>query len=161
MATQQKITTFLWFDANAEEAVEHYTSIFPSSRVTRVSRYGKGGPGPEGAIMNLEFELAGQTFLALNGGPQYKFTPAISLFVSCGSQEEVDRYWDRFVEAGGKPTACGWLDDKFGLSWQIIPTELPELLTDPDPKKAARAMQAMLGMQKIDVAALRRAHAGT
>lgn len=160
MAIKQKITTYLWFDANAEEAVEHYTSIFPHSQVTQVARYGTGGPGPEGTVMNIEFELAGQRFMALNGGPQYRFTPAISLFVSCESQEEVDRYWNRFLEAGGKETACGWLDDKFGLSWQIIPTELPKLLTDPDPKKAARVMDAMLAMKKIDVAALRRAHAG-
>jgi len=161
MATHQKITTFLWFDGNAEEAVEHYTSLFPGSRVQRVTRYGKGGPAPEGGVMSIEFELFGQGFIALNGGPQYKFTPAISLFVSCESQEEVDQYWNGFLESGGKPTACGWLDDKFGLSWQIIPTELTKLMSDPDPKKASRVMQAMLGMQKIDVAGLRRAHLGT
>ncbi len=160
MATQQKITTFLWFDGNAEEAVELYTSMFRDSRVTQVSRYGKGGPGPEGAVMSMSFELAGQGFMALNGGPLYKFTPAISLFVSCESQEEVDRYWNRFLETGGRETACGWLDDRFGLSWQIIPNELPKLLSDPDPKKAARVMESMLSMKKIDVAALRRAHLG-
>jgi predicted 3-demethylubiquinone-9 3-methyltransferase (glyoxalase superfamily) len=157
MATEQKITTFLWFDGRAEEAVELYTSLFPGSRVHQVSRYGKGGPGPEGGVMSITFELAGQRFMALNGGPQYTFTPAISLFVSCESQQEVDHYWNGFLESGGKPTACGWLDDKFGLSWQIIPTELPKLLSDPDPKKASRAMQAMLAMQKIDISELRRA----
>jgi predicted 3-demethylubiquinone-9 3-methyltransferase (glyoxalase superfamily) len=159
MATGQKITTFLWFDGNAEEAAEHYTSIFPDSRVTDVTRWGKGGPAPEGSVMSVTFELFGQSYIALNGGPHYKFTPAISLFVSCDTQEEVDRYWDRLLE-GGKPTRCGWLDDKFGLSWQIIPKALMELMSDPDPVKAGRTGQAMMQMVKIDVAELRRAHAG-
>jgi predicted 3-demethylubiquinone-9 3-methyltransferase (glyoxalase superfamily) len=159
MAKAQKITTFLWFDGQAEQAVEHYISIFPDSRVTNVSRWGKGAPAPEGSVMSVSFELAGQGYMALNGGPQYKFTPAISLLVSCTSQDEVDRYWDRLLE-GGKPTACGWLDDKFGLSWQIIPTALFELMSDPDPAKAGRVGQALMTMVKIDIAELRRAHAG-
>lgn len=155
-----KITPYLWFDGNAEEAVEHYTSLFPSSRVTKVARWGKGGPGKEGSVMNIAFELDGQQFIALNGGPQFKFTPAISLFVSCDSQEEVDTLWSRFLAAGGKATACGWLDDKFGLSWQIIPRRLVDLMSDPDPVVAGRVAQALMGMQKIDIAALERAHAG-
>src|SRR5688572_16522674 len=131
MNKEQKITTFLWFDGNAEEAVEHYTSLFPDSRVTQVARWGKGGPGPEGSVMSIAFELSGQGFMALNGGPQYKFTPAISLFVSCQTQEEVDRLWGRILDAGGKPVQCGWIEDKFGLCWQIIPTELMALMGDP------------------------------
>jgi predicted 3-demethylubiquinone-9 3-methyltransferase (glyoxalase superfamily) len=158
--TQQKITTFLWFDGKAEEAVSHYVSIFEGSRIVHVSRYGKGGPGPEGGVMSMVFELAGQRFMALNGGPQHRFTPAISLFVSCDGQEEVDRLWSKLLEGGGKPDQCGWLADRFGLSWQIIPTALMEVMSDPDPQRAGRAMQAMFGMQKIDVAALRRAQAG-
>jgi len=159
MAKGQKITTFLWFDGQAEQAVEHYVSIFPDSRVTNVMRSGKGGPGPEGSVMSVSFELAGQGYIALNGGPMYRFSPAISLLVSCNSQEEVDTYWDRLLE-GGKATACGWLDDKFGLTWQIIPTALMELMSDPDPVKAGRVGQAMMKMVKIDIAELRRAHAG-
>jgi len=157
----QKIVPFLWFDSNAEEAANFYVSIFKKSKVVNVSRYGDAGPGPKGTAMAVTFELEGQPFNALNGGPQFKFTPAISLFVNCETQAEVDDLWKKLTAGGGSEQPCGWLQDKFGLSWQIIPTELPELLTDPDPKKAARAMQAMLGMQKIDVAALRRAHAGT
>ncbi len=159
MATQ-KITTYLWFDGNAEQAVEFYTSIFPKSRVTQVARWGEGGPGPKGTVMNIAFELAGQQFIALNGGPHFKFTPAISLFVSCESQAEVDRYWSKLLADGGKPTQCGWLEDKFGLSWQIIPTALVTLMSDPDPKRAGRVAQALMTMQKIDVAALERAHQG-
>jgi predicted 3-demethylubiquinone-9 3-methyltransferase (glyoxalase superfamily) len=157
---KQTITTYLWFDGNAEEAVELYTSIFPSSRVTQVARWAEGGPAPAGSVMNIAFELDGQAFIALNGGPQFRFTPAVSLFVSCESQAEVDAYWARFLGAGGKATACGWLEDRFGLSWQIIPTELVTLMSDPDPKRAGRVAQALMAMQKIDVAALRRAHAG-
>jgi predicted 3-demethylubiquinone-9 3-methyltransferase (glyoxalase superfamily) len=158
--TTQKITTYLWFDGNAEEAVEHYTSIFPRSNVTQIARWGEGGPGKPGSVMNIVFELDGQAFIALNGGPHFKFTPAISLFVSCESQEEVDRYWQKFLGAGGKASQCGWLEDKFGLSWQIIPTKLVKLMSDPDPKRAGRVAQALMTMQKIDVAALERAHAG-
>jgi predicted 3-demethylubiquinone-9 3-methyltransferase (glyoxalase superfamily) len=156
----QKITTYLWFDGNAEEAVELYTSIFPRSRVTNVARWGEGGPGPAGTVMNIAFELDGQQLIALNGGPHFKFTPAVSLFVACDSQAEVDSYWSKFLAAGGKPTACGWLEDKFGLSWQIIPTRLVELMTDPDPARAGRVANAMMGMVKIDIAGLERAYAG-
>jgi predicted 3-demethylubiquinone-9 3-methyltransferase (glyoxalase superfamily) len=156
----QTITTYLWFDGNAEEAVELYTSIFPRSKVTKIARWGEGGPGPAGTVMNIAFEIDGQQLIALNGGPHFKFTPAISLFVSCESQAEVDRYWEKFLAAGGKATACGWLEDKFGLSWQIIPKQLVELMSDPDPKRAGRVAQALMTMQKIDVAALERAHQG-
>jgi predicted 3-demethylubiquinone-9 3-methyltransferase (glyoxalase superfamily) len=151
--TTPKITPFLWFDGKAEEAAQHYAEIFPDSKVLSVGR------GPDGKAFSVTFELAGQRFLALNGGPQYKFTPAISLFVSCRDQAEVDRYWDAFLAAGGTPTACGWLDDQFGLSWQIIPKALTELMSDPDPKKAGAVVQAMMKMKKIDVAALYAAHA--
>jgi len=160
MAKKHKITTFLWFDSNAEEAATFYTSIFPDSRVTKVARWGKGGPAPEGSVMTVSFELAGQAYIAMNGGPHYKLTPAISLFVSCQSQEEVDTLWDKLLAGGGKPTACGWLEDKFGLSWQVIPDALMERMSDPDPVKAGRVAQAMMTMQKIDVAAIERAYAG-
>ncbi|MDQ1486153.1 MAG: hypothetical protein QOJ62_1846 [Actinomycetota bacterium] len=156
----QKITPFLWFDDNAEEAMNFYTSVFKNSTVLTVRRYGKGGPGPEGAVMTATFELEGQQFYVLNGGPMFRFTEAISLFVSCETQAEVDELWDKLVE-GGEPSQCGWLKDRFGLSWQIIPTALGELLGDPDPEKAQRAMQAMLQMSKIDIAALQEAHAGS
>ena len=148
----QKITPFLWFDGNAEAAVEHYLSLFPDSRVTNVARMG------DGKIMTIAFELFGQNFVALNGGPHHKFTPAISMFVSCDSQAEVDELWGKIVAAGGKPTRCGWIDDKFGLSWQIIPTKLVALMSDPDPNKAGRVAKAMMGMVKIDVAELERAY---
>lgn len=159
MATTQKITPYFWFDGNAESAVEFYTSLFPNSRVTKVARWGKGGPAPEGSVMNVAFELAGQSFIALNGGPHFKFSPAISMFVSCDTQAEVDQYWDRIVAAGGKPNQCGWIDDQFGLSWQIVPTQLVELMSDPDPIKAGRVATAMMAMVKIDLAALERAYA--
>ncbi len=158
--TAQKITTYLWFDSNAEQAVEHYLSLFPGSRVTKVARWGKGGPGVEGSVMNIAFELHGQAFIALNGGPHHKFTPAISLFVSCETQAEVDALWTRMLAAGGKAVACGWIEDRFGLSWQIVPTALVDLMSDPDPVKSGRVAQALMGMQKIDIAALTRAHAG-
>lgn len=156
--TTQKITPFLWFDQNAEEAVALYTSVFEGSRIVQVSRR---GPAPDAPVMSIVFELAGQRFMAMNGGPMYQFTPAISLFVSVDSQEELDRRWDKLLEGGGKPTRCGWLTDRFGLSWQIIPTVLFEVLSDPDPQRSGRAMQAMMGMVKLDIAALKRAHAGT
>jgi predicted 3-demethylubiquinone-9 3-methyltransferase (glyoxalase superfamily) len=149
----QKITTFLWFDGAAEQAAELYTSIFENSRIVDVMR-----AGPQ--VMSVTFELAGQRFIALNGGPQHKFTPAVSLFVSCEGQKEVDRIWDALLAGGGRPDHCGWLQDKFGLSWQVIPTALPRLISDPDPAKSKRAVEAMLTMQKIDVAGLERAHAG-
>ena len=158
MALTQKITTYLWFDDNAEEAVEFYTSVFADSRVIDVARWGEGTPGPQGAVLNIIFELAGQRFIALNGGPAFRFTPAISLFVSCDSQAEVDELWEKLLAGGGKPNACGWLDDRFGVSWQIIPSALLELMGDPDPKAAGRVTRAMMGMQKIDIASLRRAH---
>ena len=160
MATAQKITTYLWFDCNAEEAVTFYTSLFPGSRVISVARWPEGGPGPAGQVLNMVFELAGQQFMALNGGPRFAFTPAISLFVSCENQAEVDMFWLKLLADGGREDHCGWLQDRFGLSWQIIPTALMTLMSDPDREKSGRVMQAMLSMRKIDVAALERAHSG-
>ena len=159
MPVKQKITTFLWFDNQAEEAAKHYTSIFKNSRVVSVARYGDAGPGPKGSAMTVNFELEGQEFIALNGGPQFRFTEAISLLVNCETQKEVDELWSR-LSAGGAESQCGWLKDKYGLSWQIIPTALFRLLQDPDPAKARRVMEAMLQMRKIDVARLEQAHAG-
>lgn len=156
----QKITTYLWFDGAAEQAAEYYTTLFPDSRITHIARYGKAGPGAEGSAMIVNFVLAGQEFIALNGGPHFRFNEAISLFVTCEDQQEVDRLWDRLASDGGAPSMCGWLKDRWGLSWQIIPKALMELMSDPDPARSGRVMQAMLGMQKIDVAALRAAHAG-
>jgi predicted 3-demethylubiquinone-9 3-methyltransferase (glyoxalase superfamily) len=155
----QKITPFLWFDDNAEEAVNFYTSIFKGSKIKSASRYGDAGPGPKGKVMVMTFELEGQDFMALNGGPQFKFTEAISLVISCKDQEEVDHYWDRLLE-GGKAQQCGWLKDKFGLSWQIVPTVLGELMADEDAAKAKRVMESMLQMVKIDIAGLKRAAEG-
>ena len=154
----QKITPFLWFDNNAEEAMNFYVSIFKNSKILRVSRYGDAGPGPKGTVMAATFELEGQQFQALNGGPAYKFTPAISLFVNCETQEEVDALWARLLEGGGREDQCGWLQDRFGLSWQIIPTRLPKLLSDKDPKKTSRVMKAMLQMKKIDSKKLQQAY---
>lgn len=154
----QKITTFLWFNDNAEEAINFYTSVFKDGKIKRVSRYGDAGPGPKGSVMSATFELAGQEFMALNGGPHFSFTPAISLYVKCKDQREVDYYWDRL--STGANEQCGWLQDKFGLSWQIIPDALGELLGDADRARADRAMKAMLKMKKIDVAELRRAADG-
>jgi predicted 3-demethylubiquinone-9 3-methyltransferase (glyoxalase superfamily) len=136
----QKITPFLWFDNQAEEAMNFYTSIFKNSKVGNVTRYGEAGPGPKGSVMTATFELEGQEFMVLNGGPQYKFTEAVSFFVNCNSQEEVDTLWEKLSE-GGEEGPCGWLKDKFGLSWQIIPTALGQMLNDPDPEKAQRVMQ--------------------
>jgi predicted 3-demethylubiquinone-9 3-methyltransferase (glyoxalase superfamily) len=155
----QKITPFLWFDANAEEAVKFYTSIFKSSKIGEISRYGEAGPGPKGSVMVINFELDGQEFIALNGGPEYKFTPAISLVVNCKNQEEVDEYWEK-LSAGGQKVQCGWLQDKFGLSWQVVPTILGELMKDKDPAKRERVMKAMLQMVKLDVDGLKRAAEG-
>jgi predicted 3-demethylubiquinone-9 3-methyltransferase (glyoxalase superfamily) len=148
-----KITPFLWFDANAEEAIAFYTSVFKDSKVGTVSRYGDAGPGHKGQFMTGSFFLNGQEFVALNGGPQFKFTEAISFVVNCEDQEEVDYYWDKLCE-GGTPSQCGWLKDKFGLSWQIVPTALPALLRHKDPEKAARVMKAMLKMSRIDIKVL-------
>ena len=155
----QRITPFLWFDMNAEEAVAFYTSIFKDSRVGAVSRYGEGAPVPKGTVMTIAFELAGQQFMALNGGPHFKFTEAISLFVDCECQQEVDALWEK-LSAGGEKSRCGWLKDKFGVSWQVIPKALGQLMGDKDPEKSKRVMMAMLQMSKIDVAALQRAHDG-
>jgi predicted 3-demethylubiquinone-9 3-methyltransferase (glyoxalase superfamily) len=155
----QQITPFLWFDADAEQAVELYTSLFPGSRVTATTRYGAAGPGPEGGVMTMQFELNGQKFVALNGGPAHRFTEAVSFVVECESQEEVDRYWEALTADGGEEGPCGWLKDRFGLSWQIVPTALPRLLTDPDPAKAQRVMGAMLQMKKIQIAELEQAAA--
>jgi len=156
----QKITPFLWFDGQAEQAANFYVSVFrKNSKILEVARYGEAGPGPKGSVMTVAFELEGQKFTALNGGPQYQFTPAVSFVVNCATQAEVDEYWKKLAE-GGQEVACGWLTDKYGLSWQIVPTRLMELITDPDKKKAGRVMQAMLQMKKIDVAALERAARG-
>ena len=159
MAGAQKIVTFLWFDGNAEEAASHYTSIFKNSKILSVSRYGDAGPGPKGQAMTVTFQLEGQQFIALNGGPQFKFTEAISLLVNCDTQQEVDELWSE-LGAGGEEGPCGWLKDKFGLSWQIIPTALPRLLGDRDPAKAGRVMEAMLKMKKIEIPRLEQAYAG-
>ena len=154
-----RITINLWFDTEALEAAEHYVAVIPGSRITDVSRYGEGAPRPAGTVLTVAFELDGQPYLALNGGPQYKFTEAISLVVSCADQAEVDQYWAALLD-GGEPGQCGWLKDRFGLSWQVVPDGLGEVLGDPDPARAGRAMQAMMGMQKLDIAALRSAAAG-
>jgi predicted 3-demethylubiquinone-9 3-methyltransferase (glyoxalase superfamily) len=153
-----KITPFLWFDNNAEEAIHFYTSIFKNSKIGNVTRYGDAGPGPKGSVMSATFELEGQPFMALNGGPHFKFTEAISLFVSVDTQQEVDELWDK-LSAGGQKSQCGWLKDKFGLSWQIIPKALGELLGDKDPRKSQSVMKAMLQMDKIDIARLKEASA--
>jgi predicted 3-demethylubiquinone-9 3-methyltransferase (glyoxalase superfamily) len=154
----REITPCLWFDTEGEEAAKLYTSIFPNSRITDIARYGSAGPRPEGTVMTVSFELDGQKFLALNGGPQFTFSEAISFQVLCESQDEVDTYWSKLAE-GGEEGPCGWLKDRFGLSWQIVPTRLPELLQDPDRERSQRVMAAMLEMRKIDVGALERAAA--
>src|SRR6266849_6718033 len=153
----QKITPFLWFDGKAEEAMNFYTSIFKNSKIGRVSRYGEAGPGPKGAVMSATFQLDGQEFTALNGGPQFTFSPAISFFVTCETQQEVDELWEK-LSAGGEKQRCGWLKDKYGLSWQIIPSALGQMLGDKDAEKAKRVMQAMLQMDKIDIERLKQAH---
>ena len=154
-----KVTPFLWFDGKAEEAANFYVSIFPNSRITGMSRNGEAGPGPKGSVMVATFELDGERFTALNGGPQYEFTPAISFVVDCETQAEVDHYWDKLGD-GGEAVQCGWLRDKYGLSWQIVPTALPRLLSDPDPAKSARVMEAMFKMKKLVIAELQRAYDG-
>ena len=153
----QKITPFLWFDGKAEEAMNFYVSIFKNSKVGRVTRYGDAGPGPKGSVMSATFQIEGQEFFALNGGPQLQFTPAISFFVNCETQQEVDELWEK-LSAGGEKNRCGWLRDKYGLSWQIIPTALGEMLGDKDPVKVSRVMKAMLQMDKIDIKGLKQAH---
>jgi predicted 3-demethylubiquinone-9 3-methyltransferase (glyoxalase superfamily) len=154
----QKISPFLWFDTQAEEAAKFYTSIFKSSKMGTVTRYGEAGPGAKGSVMTATFQLFGQEFVALNGGPQYRFTPAVSFVVNCETQEEVDELWEK-LSAGGAKNRCGWLTDKFGLSWQIVPTVLGQLIGDKDPAKARSVMKAMLQMDKLDIKALKQAHA--
>ncbi|HZG13908.1 MAG TPA: VOC family protein [Candidatus Bathyarchaeia archaeon] len=155
----QKINPFLWFDGNAEEAMNFYTSIFKNSKIESVTRYGEEGPGPKGAVMSGTFQLEGQTFMALNGGPHFTFSPAISFFVNCETQHEVDELWEKLSE-GGQKQRCGWLTDKFGVSWQIIPTILGEMLQDQDAGKAENVMKAMLQMDKIDIGKLQEAYNG-
>jgi predicted 3-demethylubiquinone-9 3-methyltransferase (glyoxalase superfamily) len=156
----QKITPFLWFDTQAEEAARFYVSIFNNSRIVKTVRYGEAGPGPAGSVMTVAFELNGVPFTALNGGPLFDFSEAVSFVVNCQSQAEVDSLWQK-LSAGGRPGRCGWLKDKYGLSWQVVPTVLPALLSDPDAARAQRTMQAMLKMDKLDIAALERAHSGS
>ena len=153
---QQKITACLWFDTEGEEAANFYVSLFKNSRIVNVSYYGEAGPRPAGSVLTVLFELDGQQFTALNGGPDFTFDEAVSFQISCDSQEEVDEYWNKLVE-GGEPSQCGWLKDKFGFSWQIVPTELEKLLSDPDPSRQSRAMQCMLGQQKLDIKAIKSA----
>lgn len=152
-----EITPFLWFDTEAEQAAKFYVSIFKNSKIVTTARYGDAGPGPKGRVMTVLFQLDGQSFIALNGGPQFKFTEAISFVVNCETQKEVDDYWAK-LSAGGGEGQCGWLKDKYGLWWQITPTVLSKLLADPDPKKSKRVMEAMLQMKKIDIAALQNAY---
>ena len=151
------ITPFLWFNDNAEEAMNFYVSVFKNSKVRGITRYGDAGPGPKGAVMTANFELDGQEFVALNGGPQFSFTEAVSFVVHCGSQQEVDYFWDTLTSNGGRPSQCGWLKDKYGLSWQIVPDAMIALLQDKDPKKSQRVMQALMQMTKIDLARLQQA----
>jgi predicted 3-demethylubiquinone-9 3-methyltransferase (glyoxalase superfamily) len=155
----QKIIPFLWFDGKAEEAANFYTSIFKNSQILNIARYGEGGPGPKGSVMVVNFELEGQRFMALNGGPQYTISPAISFFVDCETQAEVDDLWEKLTADGGE-VQCGWLRDKFGVSWQIIPSALMELMQDKDPVKSQRVFNAMLQMTKIDIEGLKRAYRG-
>ena len=154
------ITPFLWFNDKAEEAANFYVSIFPNSRILSVSRYGDAGPGPKGSVMTVNFELDGRQFTALNGGPRYAFTPAVSFVVPCETQQDVDSYWDKLT-AGGKAIQCGWLEDKYGLSWQIVPKELFRLMQDTDRATSRRVMKAMLQMVKLDVARLQQAANGS
>jgi predicted 3-demethylubiquinone-9 3-methyltransferase (glyoxalase superfamily) len=153
----QKINPFLWFNDKAEDAANFYVSIFKNSKIVNVARYGEAGPGPKGTAMTVTFDLAGQRFIALNGGPQFKFSEAISFFINCETQQEVDDLWEK-LSAGGEKSQCGWVKDKYGLSWQVIPTILGEMLHDPDPRKSQRVMQAMLQMNKIDIARLKQAY---
>jgi predicted 3-demethylubiquinone-9 3-methyltransferase (glyoxalase superfamily) len=156
----QLITPFLWFDKEAEEAAKFYCSIFPNSRITKIVRNGEAGPGPKGSVLTVEFLLNGQEFVALNGGPDFKFTEAISFTINCSTQAQVDRYWKKLTADGGKEVQCGWLKDKYGLFWQVTPTILIKMISDPNPEKANRAMRAMMDMVKIDIAALKKAVAG-
>jgi predicted 3-demethylubiquinone-9 3-methyltransferase (glyoxalase superfamily) len=155
----QKITTFLWFNDNAEEAAKFYVSVFKNSRIINTTRYGDSGPGPKGTVMTVDFDLDGQRFAALNGGPQFKFTEAISLVVNCDTQEEIDYFWEKLSE-GGQKVECGWLKDKYGLSWQIVPSNLIELLGNNDSQKSDRVLQAVMKMKKLDIETLKKAAAG-
>jgi predicted 3-demethylubiquinone-9 3-methyltransferase (glyoxalase superfamily) len=157
--TMQRFKTCLWFDNKAEEAANFYTSIFKNSKITAISRYGDSGPGPKGQVMVVVFELDEQEYMGLNGGPKFKFSEAISIVVNCKNQEEVDYYWEKLL-AGGQPQQCGWLKDKFGLSWQIVPTIIGELMSDKDPAKSGRVMKAVMGMVKLDIEAMKRAAEG-
>lgn len=157
---RHNITPNLWFDGQAEEAAQFYTSVFDNSRIVSVSRYPENSPGPAGTVMTVEFELDGQRFVGINGGPQFTFDEAVSFEIRCRDQAEVDRYWEALTAGGGEEGPCGWLKDRFGLSWQVVPEGMEELFTDPDPKRAERAMQAMLKMRKLDLAELRRAADG-
>jgi predicted 3-demethylubiquinone-9 3-methyltransferase (glyoxalase superfamily) len=157
MKHMQKITPFLWFDDKAEEAMNFYVSVFKNSKVVSVARYGEVGPGPKGTVMTATFQLEGQEFVALNGGPQFKFTEAISFVVNCETQEEVDKFWEK-LSKGGEKSRCGWLTDKYGLSWQVVPTVLEEMLQDKDPEKSQRVMKAMLQMDKMDIKTLKQAY---
>jgi predicted 3-demethylubiquinone-9 3-methyltransferase (glyoxalase superfamily) len=159
-SSKARITPMLWFDKDAEEAAKFYTSIFPNSRITDITRYTEVGPGPAGSVMVVAFELDGQPFTGLNGGPLFPFTEAISLVVNCDGQKEVDYYWDKLTGSGGKPVQCGWLKDRFGVSWQVVPTQAIEMFTDSDKTKATRAYEAVMKMVKIDLAAMRRAFEG-
>jgi predicted 3-demethylubiquinone-9 3-methyltransferase (glyoxalase superfamily) len=153
----QKITPFLWFDNQAEEAAKFYVSLFKNSNILKIARYGEAGPAPAGTVMTVEFQLEDQEFVALNGGPRFKFNESVSFVVNCETQKEVDEFWEK-LSAGGQKSRCGWLKDKYGLSWQIVPTILNELASDPDPVKSQRVMQAMLQMDKIDIKALQQAY---
>jgi predicted 3-demethylubiquinone-9 3-methyltransferase (glyoxalase superfamily) len=154
-----RITPNLWFDTQGLEAAEFYVSVFPNSKITNVSRYGEAGPREAGMVLTVDFELDGQPYTAINGGPHFTFNEAISLLINCADQDEVDYYWDKLLE-GGEPSQCGWLKDKFGLSWQVVPTGMGDLMADPDPERSQRAMKAMLGMVKLDLAALQAAADG-
>lgn len=155
---KHRIAPTLWFDTNAEEAVAFYTSIFKNSKVHAVTHYGDAGPRPKGLVMTIHFQLDGHEFIALNGGPEFKFNEAISLTVNCNGQKEVDEYWNKLLAGGGQEVQCGWLKDRFGLSWQVVPTTLPKLLQDKDPRKSQRVMEALLQMKKLDVERLQRAY---
>jgi predicted 3-demethylubiquinone-9 3-methyltransferase (glyoxalase superfamily) len=156
----QKIVPNLWFDTQAEEAAHYYIDVFGSGRVVSVARYPEGAPGPVGSVMTVEFEVGGLRFVGINGGPEFPFTEAVSFQIDCADQAEVDRFWDRFISDGGQESQCGWLKDKYGLSWQVVPAGMAEVFADPDPARAQRAVQAMLGMTRLDVAALRAAADG-
>jgi len=156
----QKIVPNLWFDTEAEQAAEFYLSVFKDSRIVNVARYTEAGPREAGMVMTVEFELDGQRFVGINGGPDFKFDEAVSFQINCADQDEVDYYWDALTAGGGEESQCGWLKDRFGLSWQVVPSGMDEVFSDPDPQRAERAMKAMLGMRKLDIAALRRAADG-